>query len=109
MIIVTLRLRSRKEDTNRIARSIVSLLAPTRVQPGCLGCRLYRDLDDPNTLLLFEEWSAREYLEHHLRSDDFRTVLSAAESSDSEPQLCFYTIGASEGMEVVERVRMGIE
>ena len=106
MIIFTLRLRSRKEDTNRIARSIVPLLAPTRVQPGCTNCRLYRDLDDPNALLLIEQWDTMEDLHHHLRSEDFRTVLSAAESSASEPEVWFYNVSVREGMEVVERARI---
>jgi quinol monooxygenase YgiN len=106
MIVFTLRLKLRKENTNHIARSVVPLLAPTRVQPGCVSCRLYRDLDDPDALMLIEEWNSREALDHHLRSDDYRTVLEAMESSEREPELHFDTISTREGIEVVQQARI---
>jgi quinol monooxygenase YgiN len=108
MIVFILRVQLRKEDTNHVVRSVVPMLAPTRVQPGCVSCRLYRDLDDPNALMLIEEWTCREDLDHHLRSDDYRPVLEAIESSEREPQLCFDTVSKREGIEVVQQAR-GIE
>jgi quinol monooxygenase YgiN len=55
--------------------------------------------------VLFERWETGEALEEHLRSDSCRRVLAAVELAGSRPEIRFEHVSASEGIELVERLR----
>jgi quinol monooxygenase YgiN len=105
MIIVTLRIKvpgSRRKEFLDSARLI---LGPTKVQPGCISCRLYQDLNDPNTAFYVEEWESREHLEHHIKSDKYRIILSLMELSEEAPEIRLRNISETEGLEAIEALR----
>ena len=105
MIIVTLRIKvppARRKDFLDSARLIIG---PTKVQPGCINCRFYQDLDDPDIILFTEEWQSRKYLEHHIKSDSYRIILSLMELSGEPPEIKINTISKTEGMEAIEALR----
>ena len=77
----------------------------SRVQPGCLSCRIYRNGQNDNVLMLEQIWTDQESLERHLRSDEFRHVLLVLEMSTQEPEIRFDTISHSTGMETIEKAR----
>ena len=77
------------------------LLQPTRVQPGCLSCRLYRDHDNENAIMLTEEWSSRGALERYLESDARKTLVAALDLSAETPQVQIDTIIRREGLSVI--------
>ena len=81
------------------------VLGPTRVQPGCISCRFYQDLDDPDAVFLLEEWKTRADLNKHLISDRYRIILSLVEISVTPPEFKLRTISKTEGMEALEAVR----
>ena len=105
MVIVTLRMKvpgGKRKDFLDSARMITG---PTAVQPGCISCRFYQDLDDPDAVLLVEEWESQEWLDRHIRSDEYRIILSFMELSTKAPEIKFNTISKTDGMEVIEAVR----
>jgi len=55
----------RREEVIRVARTMA---AATRAEAGCVTYRFSADLDDPNTLLIFEEWESEEALARHFQS-----------------------------------------
>ena len=52
MITFTLRVVVPSAKRRELVKSVGALLAPTRVQPGCIGAQLYADTEDPNTFAL---------------------------------------------------------
>ena len=105
MHIVTLRIKipqNRRKDFLDAARLV---LGPTRVQPGCISCRFYQDVDDPDAVFLVEEWKTRKELERHISSDQYRIILSLVEISAKPPEFKLRTISKTEGMEILEAVR----
>ena len=105
MIIVTLRIKvpaNRRKDFLDSARVITG---PTNVQPGCISCKFYQDMDDPDSLLFMEEWSSREEYERHIKSDTFRIILSLLDLSDEVPLIKLNTISKTEGFEAIEAIR----
>ena len=88
-----------------VVRDLGALLEPTRVEPGCLGCRLYSDCEDPNVFLLVEEWASRALLDRYLRSDACKTLLAAIERSTRPPAICFDHVALRAGIEVMEAAR----
>ena len=109
MFTVTLRMkvsRKRRQDFMNSARLI---LEPTRIQSGCISCRLYQDLEEPDAVFLVEEWESREKLDRHFNSEQCWIMLSLMEASDQFPEIKINTVSKMEGLEAIEAVRRGQE
>ena len=86
-------------------QSVGALLEPTRVLPGCLGCRLYTDIEDPNAFTLAEEWESQAALDRHLTSSAYKTLVAAIELSAVPPAIHFDSVAQRAGIEVIESAR----
>ena len=107
MIIVTLRIKVPGNRRREILDSARLITGPTTVQAGCISCKFYQDMDDPDSMLFVEEWSSREKYEHHVRSDTYRIILSLMDLSDSPPEIKLNSISQTEGLEAIEAMRGG--
>ena len=56
-------------------------------------------------MILEERWETREDLDHHVRSDGFRTILSLLEDSGEKPVVEFHQVSGTEGMEKIGEIR----
>jgi quinol monooxygenase YgiN len=72
---------------------------------GCLAFDIYEEQGAEPAVVLVERWENREALVAHLRSDAYRRVLQAIELSGAPPGVRFDEVSASEGLELVERLR----
>jgi quinol monooxygenase YgiN len=57
-------------DSDTLAHALDAIrpvVEATRQEPGNVAYRYYRDLDDPTTLFLFEEWESEDALEQHFQ------------------------------------------
>ncbi len=93
-------------DRPKVIASLIPLLGSTRAQPGCGACSLLCDVEDPDILVLHEEWDTQEQLDRHLASAEYRLVLAAIDMSRDEPQIHFDTVATRAGLEIVEAVRL---
>jgi len=82
-----------------------SVIELTRLEEGCISCRLYRDLQVEGALMLEEIWSSQSDLERHLRTDKFHTVLLVVEMASVYPEIRFDVIAHTTGMETIQRIR----
>lgn len=96
-------LRFPVDDGNReeIVRTLRAMIERTRVKNGCIACRLYYDVDDPNLLTWVEEWESREDLERHVQSPRFRSILAALDMCSSQPEIRFDTVIETDGMQLI--------
>lgn len=94
--------RERKKDGIQTVRSI---LGWTCAQPGCISMAFYQDTNEPDTMLLFEEWEDWSSIENHIRSDHYRSILELMELSSERPEIKFCSVSNTKGMEVIERLR----
>jgi quinol monooxygenase YgiN len=90
------------EDAMTAVRPITE---QSKVQPGCLSSRIYRDGEEGNTLVLQQLWKNKESLELHLQSDEYRQLLLILEMASEQPEIRFDTILHSTGIEIVEKAR----
>ena len=98
---VLLPAKKRKE-----ARVILeSLIEQTKLEPGCLGCRLYQDVLEERALMIEALWASEKDHHRHLRSDKFRTVLLVIEMAAAPPEIRFETVLTSTGMETIRNAR----
>ncbi len=107
MIITTLRVKVPADQRKIFIDSARSVTGPTSAQPGCISCKFYQDIDEPDNMLFVEEWSSREEYEHHIRSNTFRIILSLIDLSDETPLIKLNTISKTEGLEAIKAVRSG--
>jgi len=105
MIISTLRIVTAPQSRAEVVRTLTAQLGPTRVQPGCLRCDLYRDVEDQRAITLVEEWESQVELDLRLRSEDYRSVLAAIELSQEQPVIHFDTVVRRAGLEIVASAR----
>ncbi len=105
MVISTLRIVTVPQSRAEVVRTLAAQLGPTRVQPGCLRCDLYRDIENRGAITLVEEWESQADLNLRLRSDEYRAVLAALELSQEQPVIHFDTVTRRAGLEIVESAR----
>ena len=60
MIITTLRFKVPGDRRKDFLDSAKLITGPTQVLPGCMSCGFFLDLNDPDVVLLVEEWESRE-------------------------------------------------
>ena len=103
MVVFTLRVVAAPARRDALMALLEALLEPTRVEPGCLGCRLYADSGDAAALTLVEEWSSQQALDRHLLSDARKSLIAAIEMSAAAPAIHFDAIVRREGLEAIEQ------
>ena len=104
MIIVTLQLKVVPEKRWDVLKTIHTIIGPTMVQSGCLHCGFYSSTQNDDELILLEKWESQLQLERHIRSDEFRKIISAMETVIEPPEISFNNVASTEGMEFVERI-----
>ena len=105
MVIATIKVLVLGEKLEEALQVMRLYLGPVCVQPGCISSRLYQDVNDPNTLTLFEEWKTMEDLDCHLRSNNYRKILELMELSSEPPEIRFNSISHLGGLGVIEKAR----
>ena len=105
MVISTLRIVTVPQYRTKVVRTLAAQLGPTCVQPGCLRCDLYRDVEDPGAITLVEEWESQAQMDLRLRSDDYRSVLAAIEMAQEQPVIHFDTVTRRTGLEIIASAR----
>ena len=105
MVISTLRIVTAAKSRAQVVRTLIAQLGPLRVQPGCLRCDLYQDIENRDTVTLVEEWESQAELDHRLRSEEYRAVLESIELAQEQPVIHFDTVTRRAGLEIVESAR----
>lgn len=107
MILFRVQLRVPPAVRDRVVKSLLRLVGPTRAVPGCTACGTYVDIEDENIMVYVEEWETQEALDERLRVEDLRVLLSVLDLSAETPVVRFDTISGTQGMEVIAAARTG--
>lgn len=67
--------RAKLGQEHELGRRMVSLLAPTRAEPGCLSYDLFQSTEDPGIWVLIERWRSLADLESHVRTSHMAAFL----------------------------------
>lgn len=105
MLLATIRMVIAPHRRSEVLEILGSAAERTRIKPGCLSSRIYRDEQQEGVFLIEEVWKNQEDLDNHLRSDDYRHVLLVADMALEPPDIHFQTISYSAGVEIIERAR----
>ncbi len=102
---VTIRLNISAKNRKEALIILGSMIEQTKLEEGCISCRLYQDVQEDGALMLQERWTSENDLHRHLRSDKFHTVLLVVEMAIEPPDIRFESVAQSAGMEVIEQAR----
>ncbi len=102
MISAILRIHCRQDRISDVNKLLRSLIEPTRVEAGCISCRLYHEAGRPNAITWVEEWETEEDLRRHLRSEIYRKILATLDMAEEEPEIYFNTVAETKGMQLIE-------
>lgn len=83
MLLTTIRIHGRPEKRKEIMQAIRGLVVKVAREKGCLKVNIYQDIEDKDTLYLFEEWQTMDDLENYKKSNTL-SVLLGLESLLSE-------------------------
>jgi quinol monooxygenase YgiN len=108
MILATIRLAIAPQKRADALKIFGSITEQCRLDPGCLSCFIYEDLQEKNVLMLEEAWTSEESLEVHMRSDEYLNLLLVLEMALKQPEIRFDTISSSTGIETIEKARSAI-
>jgi quinol monooxygenase YgiN len=104
----TIRLNISTKNRKEALMILGSMIEQTKLEEGCISCRLYQDVHQEGALMLQERWSSEKDLQRHLRSDKFHTVLLVVEMATEPPEIRFESSAHSAGVEVIEQARAQI-
>jgi len=72
MISFTVRLKFALEDRDKVAETLRALATASRQEPGCVSYVPHHLEDDPDTVLIYEQYRDSGALEAHRGSEHFR-------------------------------------
>ena len=105
MIIELLGFVGPPDKRNDLFKVLFASVGPTRVKPGCVGCRLYQDYSETNTHYLESRWETPEDLIRHIRSDSYKRLLLLMELGAEAPSIEFFTVSEVRGLDFIEAAR----
>ena len=105
MIHATIRMKMPGQKLGKAVEILRSMVERTRVQPGCVSCRIYHDEQEADVIMVEEHWRTQEEHACHLRSAEYRNVLLVVEMAHKEPEIRFSEFSASTGVETIEKAR----
>ncbi len=76
MIIVTGRVQVNADQRDAAIVAAEGMRKHTIDEPGCIDYRFWSATDDPNAILLFEQWEEREALDAHLEGPHMAAFLA---------------------------------
>jgi len=85
MIVVTGRMRIAAEDRERFAEVATEMCARSREDAGCIGYRVYDDLEQDGRYVIVEEWADDAALQAHFTQPHTGAFLGALGPLLAEP------------------------
>ena len=105
MVHATIRMLIPPKRRGEVMEILSSLAERSRFEAGCLGTRVYQDVEVEPAILIEQLWKSGEDLECYLRSEEFRKVLLVVEMAVEPPEIRFDAISQSTGFETMEKGR----
>jgi len=105
MILSTLRMTIPPKKRDEVLKILTTTAQCCKMRGGCLSCHIYEDAQEDDVLMVEETWRSEEDLERHLGSGEYRNVLMVMEMALKHPEVRFYTVSTSTGIETIEKAR----
>jgi quinol monooxygenase YgiN len=82
---VIAQIKAKPGKESQVRQELLSLVAPSRKDDGCLNYDLHQGLEDPALFLFHENWASGAHLDRHLQKPELRAVLARVGQLAAEP------------------------
>ncbi len=82
---VVAQLKAKPGKESQVRQELLSLVAPSRKDAGCLNYDLHQAVDNPTLFLFHENWTSKAHLDAHLQKPDLQAVLGRVGPMVAEP------------------------
>ena len=69
----------------QVRQELLSLVAPSRKDPGCISYDVHQGQDNPALFLFHENWASKAHLDQHLQTPLLQAVLGRVGKLVAEP------------------------
>lgn len=83
---------------------LLTVKGPALATSGCRSCSVYEEYDETAVVYL-ELWDTESEMRQHIRSPLYSRLLEAMELSVNSPEISFYTIAKTVGINLIGEVR----
>jgi quinol monooxygenase YgiN len=105
MLVTTIKLQTNPDNRKEILQTFRSLLNPDQCELGCRSCRIYRDLDNDEAVIVIQEWDSRDDLDKHRRSEEFAILIGAMSLLQKPETVEYQVLDQIEGSRSLEAFR----
>jgi quinol monooxygenase YgiN len=84
-VTVIARVKAKSGREAEVLRELMSLVAPSRKDAGCINYDLHRSQADAGCFLFHENWESREHLDRHLAKPDLQATIAGLGQLVAEP------------------------
>src|ERR1035441_7658759 len=82
---VTAQVKAKPGKESQMRQELLSLVAPSRQDAGCLNYDLHQGVDNPALFLFHENWTSKAHLDRHLQKPELQAVLARLGQLVAEP------------------------
>jgi quinol monooxygenase YgiN len=82
---VVAQIKAKPGKEAEVRQELLSLVAPSRKDPGCVNYDLHQALDNPALFMFHENWTSEAHLERHLQKPDLQAVLARVKQLTADP------------------------
>ena len=75
MIKVTSRRTIKPEHVDEVLEGYKEMVEETRKEKGCISYELFRDVHDPNTFVMVEEWESLDNQDFHAATPHYKKFI----------------------------------
>jgi quinol monooxygenase YgiN len=105
MILSTVRLSISAQHRPEVLRIMRIFMGHATAKVGCKGFWLSQDPTDPETLTISDLWITRDELDAHIRSAEYRLLLTVVDLSVTPPEISFDDLEHLGGFDLVQALR----
>lgn len=88
-VVAQVKAKPGKEDALRSA--LLAMVAPSRLDAGCLGYDLHESPEAPGQFMFYENWESKELLDNHLKQPHLTAFFARLpELVDGAPELTIW-------------------
>jgi len=84
-ITVVAQIKAKPGNESQVRLLLLSLVATSRKDAGCLNYDLHQGTNDPTLFLFHENWTSKAHLDAHLQKPDLQAALARVGQLVAEP------------------------
>jgi quinol monooxygenase YgiN len=73
-VILTAMVKAKPGQEDVVKQALLSLVDPTRKEPGCLCYNLHQSKADPTQFMFYEQWASKEALDAHGKTPHMKAL-----------------------------------